>query len=264
MYRYLISLSLLWCSCGGTKQETPKNSADAPITRRDTPIAVATSALPASVAADTGVITCATKGNLIETFSQNNATFERFERIEHEPQWLKVTLPNGSCKIITDEEFINANHQSCGFWDWDEDGFKDRVNQFKWHYQVALFSKADNDFSHAIDGSFSGDQWVFDKAKNLKWQCMDNKWGGTYQLYSIVDRKQLVYASLDIRETMDEQDHSIITMLSTLGKNGKLVKLDAETFFPKEPANESYEAQQIRKKNAIEKYWRTNLAKILP
>jgi hypothetical protein len=268
MYRYLISLSLLWCSCGGSKKEMPKLAVDAPVTRTDTSKAVATPvAVPVvdgTVASDTSPITCQTKGRLIETFSQNNATFERFERVEHEPQWLKVTLPNGSCKIITDEEFINANHQSCEFKDWDGDGFKDRINHFKWYYDVALFSKADNDFSHIIDGSFSGEQWVFDKAKSLKWQCMDNKWGGTYQLYSIMDRKQEVYSSIELTEKMDDQDNMVMTIHATLGKNGKPVKLDAETFFPKEPANESYEAGELRKKNAIEKYWRTNLAKILP
>lgn len=264
MYRYFISLSLLCCSCGGSKQETPKATADAPVTRRDTPIAVVAPALPASFAADTGVITCATKGTLIETFSQNNATFERFERIKYEPQWLKVTLPNGSCKIITDEEFIEANHQRCEFKDWDGDGLKDRITHFKWYYDVSLFSKTDNDFSQFIEGAFNGEQWVFDKAKNLKWQCMDNKWGGTYQLYSIINQKQEIYASLEVTEKENEQDNVVMTIHSTLGKNGKSVPLNAETFFPKAPANESYEAEQIRKKNAISNYWRANLDKILP
>jgi hypothetical protein len=262
MYRYLISLSLLSWNCGGTKQETVKAVADAPVTKRDTLPAVAE--LAETVPSDTSPINCATKGTLIETFSQNNATFERFERVEHEPQWLKVTLPNGSCKIITDEGFITANYQTCEFKDWDGDGFKDRINHFKWYYEVALFSKADNDFSHDIDGSFGGAQWVFDKAKNLKWQYMSYKWGGTYQLYSIIDLKQVVYASIEVKETTDEDDHSIITIHETRGKNEKSIELNAETFFAKVPANESYEAKGIREKNTIEKYWRTHLAEILP
>jgi hypothetical protein len=262
MYRSLISLSFLCWSCGGTKQETVKTVADAPITKRDTLPVVAE--LSENVPSDTSPITCATKGRLIETFSQNNATFERFERVKYEPQWLKVTLPNGSCKIITDEEFVDANHQHCAFKDWDGDGFKDRINSFKWHYEVALFSKADNDFSHAIDGSFNGEQWVFDQAKNLKWQFMEHKWGGRYQLYNIIDKKQVVHASIEVTAKEDENDNTVIAVISTLGKNGKPIKLNPETFFSKVPANESYEAKEIREKSTIEKYWRTNLAKILP
>ena len=122
--------------------------------------AAATSAIVApkdSIVEKKSTIPWDAKGKLLEKFEQNNALFERFSDEAKELEWLRITTKNGKCTILDDVG--RANHSSVSFEDWDKDGFKDRVNNWKWDYEVCLFDKTKNDFSRLINGRFNGDQW---------------------------------------------------------------------------------------------------------
>jgi hypothetical protein len=261
MYRYLTSLSLLLCSCGGTKQEPAKNTVEVstPAVKKDsTPQAVPQNAvkkdstpqavLPNAVKKDSTPQNAASKaacnspkGDLLESFSQNNTQFQRFRLKENtdKPFWFKVTLSDGSCKIVPDKGWEEGNHANSQFKDFDGDGLKDWIQDSKWSYKVVLFSKADNFFTQPIDGDFSGEQKDFDKTKSLKWQYMEDKMGGTYELYRLVNRKKVVYSSVSVSD--DE---------ISVHNNGVEDK-SADTKALKDDGK------------VVQNYWRKNLAKIV-
>jgi hypothetical protein len=180
-------------------------------------------ATPSSTVSDTTVvanvsdITCATTGALIEKFEQNNAKFELYSIMinDERQKWLKVLLPNSVCKVIHDDTMGWGNHHSLEFKDWDGDGFKDRIDSWKWDYEVNLFSKERNDFSRKINSRFNGDQWDFDKSKGLKFQFLENKYGGIYQLYSLKDTIMTVYSELRITNTDTTEDGNPIVYVRT-------------------------------------------------
>jgi hypothetical protein len=251
MYRYLTSLSLLLCSCGGTKQEPVKNTAEVstPAVKKDsTPQAVPQNAVkkdstPQAVPQNAASkADCnSPKGELIESFSQNNTQFQRFRLKENtdKPFWFKVTSSDGSCKIVPDKGWEEGNHENSQFKDWDGDGFKDWIQDSKWSYKVVLFSKADNFFTQPIDGDFCGEQKDFDKTKSLKWQYMEDKRGGTYELYRLVNRKKVVYSSVS---ASDEEIRVNNNGVEDKSADAKALKDDEK---------------------AIQKYWQKNLAKIV-
>ncbi len=221
-----------------------------------------------SVPTNESNINCQTKGKLIEKFNQNNALFERLSNEEKELEWLKITTNDGKCAILDDIK--TANHYSVTFEDWDKDGFKDRIDNWKWDYSVSLFDKTKNDFSRHINGRFNGDQWDFDKSKNLKFQFLENKMGGIYELYQLNGAEKTVFSEINfLNYDSDGNVGGKVEIRKNIVRNGDDIKFDTLTMDvklftdtrPKE--NEEYEAQLARTKKAIESYWRKNLSLFL-
>jgi hypothetical protein len=207
-------------------------------------------------------ITCQLKGDLVESFEQNNAKFERLKIQEDDLEWLKVTLLDGSCKIIYDSDIQHSNHHYCIFKDWDGDGFKDRIDEWKWDYKVSLFSKERNDFSRKIDGVFNGEQYFFDKEKGLKWQFLEGKFGGEYELYSIKDSIKTIYSEIKVTAFKDTSDNVTISIRN----NGstEYIDVDSQTFLIEAKSkNEEYTEILKRWNESALRYWRKNLAKII-
>lgn len=213
-------------------------------------------------------IRCQEKGKLIEQFEQNNAVFERLNNEEKELEWLKITTKDGKCTILDDIK--QANHFSVTFEDWDKDGYKDRLDNWKWDYSVSLFDKTKNDFSRHINGRFNGDQWDFDKSKNLKFQFLENKMGGIYELYHLNGAEKTVYSEINfLNYDPDGGDGGKVEIRKNIVRNGDdikfdTLKMDANLFADTRPKeNEEYEVQLARTKKAIENYWRKNLSLFL-
>ncbi len=217
----------------------------------------------AAVSAD-----CKRVGTSIDKFEQNNAVFERLQNTQTEQEWLKITTKDGACTII--DSIGNANHESVRFEDWDKDGFKDRINESKWYYEVALFNAKTNDFSRPIDGTFNSDQWDYDKARGLKYQCLEDKMGSSYELYKISDLKKLVYAEIRIQDPSGEGSSYEIEVVNrkggtdasqdrTIVKTSPLLIKAAQSI-----KGEDSESRSKRVKAAVEDYWRKNEAMFVP
>ncbi len=211
---------------------------------------------------------CQEKGKLIEKFEQNNALFERLSNEEKELEWLKITTKEGKCTILDDIK--QANHYSVEFEDWDKDGFKDRLDNWKWDYSVSLFDKTKNDFSRHINGRFCGDQWDFDKKQNLKFQFLENKLGGIYELYQLNGAEKTVFSEINLLNyDTDGEGTNKIEIRKNIVRKGDEIKFDTLVVDAKLYAdtrtkeNEEYEAQLARTKKAVENYWRKNLSLFL-
>ena len=221
-----------------------------------------------SIIENKSAIPCDAKGKLLEKFEQNNALFERFSDEAKELEWLKITTKDGKCTILDDVG--RANHSSVSFEDWDKDGFKDRVNNWKWDYEVCLFNKTKNDFSRVINGRFNGDQWDFDKNQNLKYQFLENKYGGIYELYTIKDAKKTVFSDISFSNAGMEtdNDYKIEIRKNIVYSNDAVtfdtLKVDAQLYANTRPkTDEAYEAQLERTKKVVAAYWRKNLSAFL-
>jgi hypothetical protein len=260
---FFISLVLITFGCKPSISK-PENTTT-PVTATSDTSAITTQA---DTATETKVaIPCDMKGKLIEKFEQNNALFERLSNEEKELEWLRITTKDGKCTILDDIK--TANHYSVSFEDWDKDGYKDRINNWKWDYEVHLFDKTKNDFSRHINGRFNGDQWDFDKAQNLKFQFLENKYGGVYELYSLKGNVKTVHSEILLSNAeTDGEDYKIEIRKNIVQSNDAVAfdtlkvdsKLLAET---RSKANEDYEKQSIRTKKAVEAYWRKNLSLFL-
>jgi hypothetical protein len=256
-YNYFM-FALIAVSCNSKPEKAADASTTAPTTTTTAPATTAPAAIPAtaapaaipaapvatpqtaSVSAD-----CQRKGAVIAKFEQNNAVFERLQNDKKTQEWLKITTKDGSCKII--DNLGDANHESVRFEDWDKDGLKDRINDSKWSYQVALFNPKTNDFSSPIEGDFSGAQSDYDKARGLKSQFMENKIGGTYELYKISNLKKVVYSEIRVEE------HDEKTDITVMNSKGTVIKTD-----PSLVAAAKQDGTKL--KAAIEAYWRKNEA----
>jgi hypothetical protein len=257
-YIYLFML-LAAISCNSKPQT---GNVTATTTATDTP---SVSAVPqvASSSAD-----CKRVGKVIDKFEQNNALFERLQNKETEQEWLKITTKDGGCKIV--DSIGNANHYSCKFEDWDKDGFKDRIDQSKWFYEVYLFNVKANDFSNYISGVFNGDQWDYDKAKGLKYQFIEGKMGGKYELYKIKDLKKLLYCEISLKDPSGDGDKYEIEVANKKGGTEEsldrvVLKTDPTLIkAAKSLDGEEYQDWSNRVKAAVEAYWRKNEAVFLP
>lgn len=257
-YAYLL-LILAAMSCNSKPQTA---NVAATTATADTP---SVSTTPQSVATSEG---CKRKGTVIDKFEQNNAVFERLQNKETEQEWLKITTKDGACKIV--DSIGNANHFSCRFEDWDKDGFKDKIDQSKWFYEVYLFNPKANDFSNYIQGVFNGDQWDYDKARGLKYQFLEDKMGGKYELYKIKDLKKLLYGEISLQEPSDEGKGYTIEVVNKKGGTEEsldrvVLKTDPSLIkAAKSLDGEEYQDWSDRVKAAVEAYWRKNEAVFLP
>jgi hypothetical protein len=265
---YIYCLSVLGVVSCTSKSE--KGKVVTTTTPTSTPVAAAApqAAVPLVAAPKTASVSadCQRKGAVIAKFEQNNAVFERLQNDKKTQEWLKITAKDGSCKII--DSLADANHDSVRFEDWDKDGLKDRINESKWFYEVALFNPKTNDFSRSIEGSFSGEQSDYDKARGLRTQFMENKRGGTYELYKISDLKKVVYCQISVEEGDGETPN-----IEVVNKKGAteasptrmVIKTDPSLLKAAKPVNgEDSEVASKRLKAAIEAYWRKNEAVFLP
>ena len=221
-----------------------------------------------SISVPTGAINCQTYGKLIEKFEQNNAVFERLGDEEKELEWLKITTKDGKCSILDDVK--SANHYSVTFEDWDKDGMQDRVNALKWDYEVCLFDKTKNDFSRHINGRFCGDQWHFDKSKNLKYQFLENKMGGIYELYRLVDTTKTIISQVAYITDYDDNGNIRIEIRKNIVSTEDAVtfdtlKMDNQLLAEIKPNDEDgYNDKFLEKtRKSLEKYWRKNLSLFL-
>ncbi len=211
---------------------------------------------------------CKRMGTVIDKFEQNNAVFERLQNKETEQEWLKITTKDGGCSII--DSIGRANHFSVRFEDWDKDGFKDRIDQSKWFYEVYLFNQKANDFSRYIQGVFNGEQWDYDKAKGLKYQFIEGKMGGKYELYQIKDLKKLLYCEISLEDPTGDGKHYEIEVANKKGGmeeslDRTVLKTDPSLIKAAKPLkDEAYEAWLDRTKASVEAYWRKNEAVFVP
>jgi hypothetical protein len=230
----------------------------------------ATSTPSVSTAPQAAVVSadCKRVGTAIDKFEQNNAVFERFQNEKTEQEWLKITTKDGGCSIV--DSIGNANHDAVRFEDWDKDGFKDRINESKWYYEVALFNAQTNDFSRPIEGIFSGDQWDFDKARGLKYQHLENKSGGHYELYKISDLKKLVYADISIEDPSYEGTNYVIEVANRKGGTDNstdrtVIKTSPALMKAVKAINGEADGNWSKRvKAAVEDYWRKNEAVFVP
>ena len=258
--KYLSIFSLVFmvlsCQPAAPKQENTATTATPIVTQQD------------SAQIKANAAKCQMKGKLVEKFEQNNALFERLSNEEKEMEWLKITTKDGKCTVIDD--IAQANHYSVTFEDWDKDGMKDRLNNWKWHYEVFLFDKTKNDFSRHIEGIFNGDQWDFDKSQNLKYQLLENKYGGIYELYQLKDGNKTVLSEISFsNDEADNNPDSKTEIRKNIVKKGDdikfdTLKMDANLYVAMHAkTDEDYDAQLARSKKGVETYWRKNLSLFL-
>lgn len=249
MKKILIAATLL--AVVGCKNNATQNPNTATVTKDNTNQAAQTT--PAGSA--NGATSCASVGQLKEKFEQNGAKFERFSKTtksdeggDRANEWLKITLPDGTCKVV---DSIGAeNHYECTFEDWNGDGFKDRIDSHKWNKEVSLFSKTKNDFSDKIEGEFNGEQHDYDKAKGFKWQVLEGKMSTSYQLYKLEGLKINVLSVINF----NDDDGSITIEASATQKVAK--EVPAKTFLvPNKQDEEQREA-------SVKRYW-DSIAKTL-
>ena len=240
------------CQSSATKQEATTATATPIVAQQDS----------ASAKVNDGK--CQRQGKLIEKFEQNNALFERLSNEKEESEWLKVTTKDGKCFII--DSIGKENHHNVEFEDWDKDGMKDRIDAWKWDYEVALFDKTSNTFSRHIAGRFNGDQWDFDKSRNVKFQFLENKMGGVYELYKLVGANKTVLSNIVITNDQEGNGNDKMEIQKNIVIVGDAAKYDvvpmdskllADT---KAVADEEYEAHQAKVKKAVEAYWRKNIS----
>lgn len=208
---------------------------------------------------------CQTKGTLLEEFEQNDAKFEYFINSQKDFRWLKVTTKNDKCFVIDSIEVGNQHHSS--FEDWDKDGFKDRIYPLRWTYQVYLFDKTKNNFSRKIKGDFNGEQWDFDKKLNLKFQFLEDKFGGDYQLYQLKDTSFKVIS--EIRFTRKEDEKLKIEIRKNIVHSFERMTCDTLIMDNKlfdalqEEKNEELDHWVNRTKNSVKAYWKNNLSSFI-
>lgn len=248
-YLYLMTFSVA-ISCNSKPQNGNGAATSTP--------SVPTTASPkaGSVSAD-----CKREGTVIDKFEQNNAVFERLQNKQTSQEWLKITTKEGGCSIV--DNLSDANHDAVKFEDWDKDGLKDRINESKWSYEVALFNPKTNDFSRQIEGAFSGEQHDYDKAKGLKFQFMEDKRGGTYELYKISDLKKLVYSQIGV----EEDDNGQPSITEVINKKGTTDASTEKTVIKTDPTLMSAlkaAKDGAAKEKAILAYWRKNEAVFIP
>jgi hypothetical protein len=207
-----------------------------------------------------GTTSCASVGRLINKFEQNGAKFERFSKTtksdvgrENADEWLKITLPDGTCKIV--DSIGEESRYSCSFQDWNGDGFKDRIDSWKWHQrkwlqEVSLFSKTKNDFSDKIEGKFKGEQHDYDKVKGFKWQVLEYKMSTLYQLYKLEGLKVKVLSAINF----NDDDGSITIEASATQKEAK--EVPAKTFLVPNKQDEK------QREASVKRYW-DSIAKTL-
>jgi hypothetical protein len=211
---------------------------------------------------------CKRMGMVIDKFEQNNAVFERLQNEKTEQEWLKITTKDGDCQIV--DSIGNANHYAVRFEDWDKDGFKDRINESKWFYEVALFNSQTNDFSRLIEGVFSGDQWDYDKTRSLKYQYLENKMGGQYELYKISDLKKVVYADISIEDPSYEGTNYVVEVTNRKGGTDSstdrtVIKTPPALMKAVQAINGEADGNWSKRvKAAVEDYWRKNEAVFVP
>ena len=245
---------ILGCQPATPKQETASVPIEnLPIVAQQDSVAVSEVPMP---------ITCTTKGKLIGKFKQNNAVFERFSNEDKSVEWLKITAKNGKCTII--DNIQRANYHDVSFRDWDKDGFKDRIDSWKWTYDVSLFDKKKNDFSRIINGVFNGEQWDFDKEKSLKYQYLDGKSGGIYELYKLVDTNKIVVSQIDYRTDYSEGTSDRIQIRKNIVETSRSMKFDTlktdkQLFAALKPLYADGEVQITKAKRIVVAYWRKNL-----
>ena len=216
-----------------------------------------------SVVGNQSPIPCTRKGNVVEKFEQNNAVFERIQDEEIIKEWMKITTKDGKCFTI--DSLSKENHHSITFEDWDKDGMKDRIDNWKWDYEVALFDKTSNKFSRHIAGRFNGEQWDFDKSQNLKFQFLENKMGGVYELYKLVGANKKVLSLVDYVSDQEGTGNDKIEIHKNIVIAGDASKFDVVPMDSKLLADtkvrqgEDYEIHLERIKKAVEAYWHKNL-----
>ena len=209
--------------------------------------------------------TCQTEGALVEQFEQNNAKFERFQGFQEDFQWVKVTTKDGKCFIIDSIEV--GNQHSSSFEDWDKDGFRDRIYSFKWVYEVYLFDKTKNDFSRKVKGDFNGEQWDFDRKLNLKFQFLETKYGGDYQLYQLKGTSFRVLSEIRIiNEPEVNPKKTRVEIRKNIARSEEGTTYDTLSVdknfcnYLQEKENEEYEVWLNRTKNKVKTYWKNNLS----
>lgn len=257
---FIISLIFLvvGCQSSATKQEIATTTTSV-VAQKDSVIEN-----KSPVTENTSSVPCTMKGKLVEKFEQNNAVFERLANEEKETEWLKISTKDGNCFTI--DSIGTQNHHSVSFEDWDKDGMKDRIDTWKWDYEVALFDKTSNKFSRHIAGRFNGDQWDFDKSKNVKYQFLENKMGGVYELYKLVGANKTVLSNIVVTSDQEGNGNDKMEIQKNIVIVGDAAKYDVVPMDNKLLADtkaikgEEYDAHQARVKKAIEAYWRKNLA----
>ncbi len=232
---------------GGKGTTTPKASTTS------TPTVSTPTKAAAAVSAD-----CKRVGTSVDKFEQNNAVFELLENEKTEQKWLKITTKDGGCNII--DLTNNDKRESVRFEDWDKDGLKDLINESKWNYQVQLFNAKTNDFSRPIDGFFSGEQWDYDKTQGLKYQFLEGKMGGNYELYKISNLKKLVYSEISLQDSGDGEKYDVKIANRKGGTDASLDRIAV----PTPPALIKAINGGGDKKAAVADYWRKNEAVFVP
>lgn len=251
---FIISLIFITfgCQSSAPKQEAATTATATPVvTQKD------------SVVETKSTIPCSMTGKLVEKFEQNNAVFERLANEEKELEWLKITTKDGKCFTI--DSLNKENHHTISFEDWDKDGMKDRIDNWKWDYSVSLFDKTSNQFSRHIAGRFCGDQWDFDAKQNLKYQFLENKFGGIYELYKLVGANKTILSQVAYITDYDENSHDKIEIRKNIveteeGVKFDTLKMDNQLFTAMKPKeNEDDNVHQAKVKKSLEAYWRKNL-----
>ena len=161
-----------------------------------------------------------------------------------------------------------ANYHDVSFQDWDKDGFKDRIDAWKWTFNVSLFDQRKNNFSRLINGVFNGEQWDFDKEKGLKYQYLDGKSGGVYELYKLVDTNKIVVSQIDYKTDYSEEVPDRIQIRKNFVRTRQTTKYDTlktdkQLFADLKPLYAGGELQITKAKRIVVAYWQKNLSLFL-
>ena len=244
------------CKPAATKQDNAATTTIDSTAAKNVPI-VATSGIP-----------CSMTGKLVEKFEQNNALFERLKNEAKEMEWLKVSTKDGKCFTI--DSIGEMNHYNVVFEDWDKDGMKDRINHYKWDSEVCLFDKSTNNFTRCINGRFNGDQWDLDKSKNLKYQFLENKMGGIFELYQLTGNNKKIISQVDFAADYDNNGATKIQIRKNIviandDVKFDTLKIDSQLSTDIMPNDEDgYGDKFIAKtKKSLEAYWKKNLAEFM-
>jgi hypothetical protein len=244
----------------GHNAATTATAAPAATTTAPAATPAAPAATPAAPVATTAAVSadCQRKGTVLAKFEQNNALIERLQNDKKTLQWLKITPKAGGC-IIVDSILTDDQRDEVRLEDWDQDGFKDLIQDSKWYYSVALFNPKTNDFRR-IEGAFQGKQSDYDKARGLKSQYMSDKRGGTYELYKIIDLKKILYSQINVEEGDDETP-----TIEVVNKKGTTAASETQTVIKTDPSLLAAAKQGNEKlAAAIKAYWQKNEAVFLP
>jgi hypothetical protein len=242
-------------TASATTTTAPAATTTAPAATTTAP--AATTAAPVATTAAMSA-DCQRKGTVLAKFEQNNALFERLQNDKKTLQWLKITPKAGGC-IIVDSILTEDMRDEVRFEDWDQDGFKDLIQDSKWDYSVSLFNPKTNDFRR-IEGHFQGKQSDYDKARGLKSQYMSYKKGGTYELYKIIDLKKILYCQINVEEGDDETP-----TIEVVNKKGTTSASETQTVIKTDPSLlAAAKLGEAKLKAAIEAYCRKNEAVFIP